>query len=111
MASVIEKIEALHCRLQKAKGIVADNRVKPVLGMPEHYVVESSTGEGHYLVNDTCSCPDAAKPLRINRRPLQAQAGSSSVPGCQRNSHRSKGRLMKVVAGERAWKLKHRRRR
>ena len=60
MASVIQKIEALHCRLQKAKGIVADSRVKPVLGMPDHFVVESTTGEGHYLVNDTCSCPDAA---------------------------------------------------
>ena len=60
MASVIKKIEALHCRLQKAQGIVADSRVKPVLGMTEHYVVESSAGEGHYLVNDTCSCPDAA---------------------------------------------------
>ena len=60
MGNVIKKIEALHCRLQKARGIVADSRVKPVLGMPEHYVVESSTGEGHYLVNGTCSCPDAA---------------------------------------------------
>ena len=65
MASTIQKIEALHCRLQKARGIVADSRVKPVLGMPDHFVVESTTGEGHYLVNDTCSCPDA-----VNRSEL-----------------------------------------
>ncbi len=63
--NVIQKIEALHCCLQKAKGIVADNRVKPVLGMAEHYVVESTSGEGHYLVNDTCTCPDA-----VNRSEL-----------------------------------------
>ena len=65
MVSVIKKIEALHCRLQKARGIVADSRVKPVLGMPDHFVLESTTGEGHYLVNDTCSCPDA-----VNRSEL-----------------------------------------
>ena len=65
MTNVIAKIEALHCRLQKARGIVADSRVKPVLGMPDHFVVESTTGEGHYLVNDTCSCPDA-----VNRSEL-----------------------------------------
>ncbi len=59
MASVIEKIEALHCRLEKAREIVAEGKVKPVLGMDEHFTVESSTGTGHYLVNSTCSCPDA----------------------------------------------------
>lgn len=71
MTNVIAKIEALHCRLQKAKGIVADSRVKPVLGMPEHYVVESSTGEPlpcqRYL-----QLPRRCKPFRANRRPLQA---------------------------------------
>ena len=59
MSNVIEKIEALHCRLEKAREIVAEGKVRPVLGMDEHYTVESSTGEGHYLVNATCSCPDA----------------------------------------------------
>ena len=59
MASVIQKIEALHCRLDKARAIVAEGEVQPVLGMPNHYTVESSTGNGHYLVNFTCSCPDA----------------------------------------------------
>lgn len=60
MANVIQKIEALHCRLERAREIVAQDKVKPVLGIDDHYVVESTTGEGHYLVNDTCSCPDAA---------------------------------------------------
>ena len=59
MTSVIQKIEALHCRLEKAKEIVAESKVKPVLGMDEHYTVESNTGEGHYLINSNCSCPDA----------------------------------------------------
>ena len=59
MANVIEKIEALHCRLERAREIVVEGKVKPVLGMDDHYTVESSTGEGHYLVNSTCSCPDA----------------------------------------------------
>ena len=59
MANVIEKIEALHCRLEKARQIVAEGKVQPVLGMSDYYTVESSTGEGHYLINSNCSCPDA----------------------------------------------------
>ncbi len=59
MANVIEKIGALHCRLERAREIVAQDKVRPVLGMDDHYTVESSTGTGHYLVNSTCSCPDA----------------------------------------------------
>ena len=65
--SVIASIEALHCRLKKAQGIVADSRVKPVLGMPDHFTVESSTGTGHYLVNATCSCPDAANRSELTK--------------------------------------------
>ncbi len=57
--NIVEKIEALHERLQRAKGIVADGRVSPILGMDEHFTVASSTGMGSYLVNGTCSCPDA----------------------------------------------------
>ena len=67
MSNVIEKIEALHCRLEKARQIVADSRVKPVLGMDEHYTVESSDGNGHYLVNSTCSCPDAANRSELTK--------------------------------------------
>ena len=67
MASVIEKIEALHCRLERAREIVAQDKVKLVLGMDEHYTVESSTGEGHYLVNSTCSCPDAQNRTELTK--------------------------------------------
>ena len=67
MASVIQKIEALHCRLEKAREIVAEGKVRPVLGMDEHFTVESSTGEGHYLVNATCSCPDATNRTELTK--------------------------------------------
>ena len=67
MANVIEKIEALHCRLEKARQIVAEGKVRPVLGMTEHYTVESSTGDGHYLVNSTCTCPDATNRAELTK--------------------------------------------
>lgn len=67
MASVIRKIEALHCRLERAREIVAEGKVQPVLGMPDHFTVESSTGNGHYLVNATCSCPDAANRSELTK--------------------------------------------
>ena len=57
--TVIEKIEALSQRLERAREIVADNKVKRVLGVDDHYTVESSTGTGTYLINGNCSCPDA----------------------------------------------------
>ena len=50
---------ALHERLERARIIVQEDKVSPVLGMDEHYIVESSAGDGSYLVNDTCSCWDA----------------------------------------------------
>ena len=67
MANVIEKIEALHCRLERAREIVAEDKVKPVLGMDDHYTVESSAGTGHYLVNSTCSCPDALNRTELTK--------------------------------------------
>ena len=57
--TVIEKIEALSQRLERAREIVADNKVKRVLGVEDHFTIESSTGSGTYLINGTCSCPDA----------------------------------------------------
>ena len=62
--SIVSKIEALHERLERARTIVADGRVSPVLGLDEHFTVASSTGDGSYLVNGTCSCPDANDPRR-----------------------------------------------
>lgn len=57
--TVIEKIEALSQRLERAREIVADKKVKRVLGVDDHYTIESSTGSGTYLINGSCSCPDA----------------------------------------------------
>ena len=67
MTSVIQKIEALHCRLERARVIVAQDKVKPVLGMDDHYTVESSAETGHYLVNSTCSCPDATNRTELTK--------------------------------------------
>ena len=67
MANVIEKIEALHQRLERAREIVAEGRVQPVLGMEEHYVIQSSTGQGYYMVNDTCTCPDARERSELTK--------------------------------------------
>ncbi len=57
--SVIEKIEALSQRLERARQLVAENKVSRVLGVDDHFTVESTTGIGSYLINGNCSCPDA----------------------------------------------------
>jgi hypothetical protein len=48
----------LYARLEKAKAIATAGKVHPIVGMDEHYVVESSKGD-FYLVNGTCTCIDA----------------------------------------------------
>lgn len=62
--TIVDKIEALHERLERARIIVADGKVSPVLGMDEHFTIASSTGDGSYLVNAACTCPDANDPRR-----------------------------------------------
>ena len=59
MPSAIEKIEAMHDRLQKARGIVANQGVHVVLGIDSHFAIDSTAGNGQYLVNGKCSCSDA----------------------------------------------------
>jgi len=59
MVTIVDKIEVLSERLERARTIVAEHKVSPVLGMDEHFMVTSSAGTGSYLVNDTCSCWDA----------------------------------------------------
>ncbi len=59
MVTIVDKIEALNERLERARILVQEDNVSPVLGMDEHYLVESSAGNGSYLVNGTCSCWDA----------------------------------------------------
>ena len=67
MANVIEKIEALHQRLERAREIMAEGRVQQVLGMEEHFVIQSSTGQGYYMVNDSCTCPDAKERSELTK--------------------------------------------
>jgi hypothetical protein len=55
--SPIHQIEALYDRLTRARTLVADNKVHPVYGMADHYIVEGT--EAKYLVNGNCICPDA----------------------------------------------------
>src|ERR671918_163449 len=57
--SPVQQIESLYQRLEKARSIYAAGEVHKVLGIDEHYVVESSKGDGFYLVNGICTCMDA----------------------------------------------------
>jgi hypothetical protein len=68
MPNVIEKIDALSERLERARRLVAENRVHPVIGLTSHYIVESSTGDGYYLVNGECSCPDSKHREQLTSR-------------------------------------------
>jgi predicted nucleic acid-binding Zn finger protein len=52
----IARIKALRERLIKAEQLVKEGKVHPVIGMPDYWVVEG--GNGHYLVNNNCPCPD-----------------------------------------------------
>jgi predicted nucleic acid-binding Zn finger protein len=52
----IARIKALRDRLVKAEELVQEEKVHPVMGMPGYCVVEGSNE--HYLVNQTCHCPD-----------------------------------------------------
>ena len=56
--TLIEKIDGAHQRLERAREIVADCKVHPVLGMTDHYTIEASDNAGFYLINGACSCPD-----------------------------------------------------
>jgi predicted nucleic acid-binding Zn finger protein len=62
--SPIARIEALYDRLTRARTLVADNKVHPVYGMADHYIVEGK--EAKYLVNSACICPDS-----VNRPELK----------------------------------------
>ncbi len=66
MVTTIQQIEGLSKRLEKARQIVTDGKVKPVLGMESHYVVESSNGDGFYFVNGECTCPDAGQRAEVH---------------------------------------------
>jgi hypothetical protein len=56
--SPIAQIRALHDRLLKAESLVTENKIHPVVNMPDHYVVNGTAG--FYIVNGSCCCNDAA---------------------------------------------------
>jgi hypothetical protein len=55
----VKQIESLYARLEKARSIFAAGKVHRILGLDEHYAVESSKGDGFYQVNGICTCMDA----------------------------------------------------
>ena len=57
--TVVDKIEALSERLQRARQLIESEAVSQLLGLEDHFTVQSSAEDGSYLVNGTCSCPDA----------------------------------------------------
>ena len=67
MATVIQKIEALHDRLERARLLLEDNKIHAVFGVAEHYIVESSTSDIYYLVNSNCSCIDARQRQELTK--------------------------------------------
>ena len=66
MGTMVQQIEGMSKRLEKARQLVTDGKIQPVLGMESHYVVESSKGDGFYLVNGECTCPDARRRIDVH---------------------------------------------
>jgi uncharacterized Zn finger protein len=58
MTSLIDRIDAVSQRLERAREIVRAGKVRRVINEPDYFVVEASTNQGAYLVNSSCSCPD-----------------------------------------------------
>jgi len=67
MVSAVKQIEALNSRLEKAREIAESGMVHPILNMDSHYAVEATNGEGFYLVNGSCNCPDASQRIEIHK--------------------------------------------
>jgi hypothetical protein len=63
----IQQIEALAKRLEKARQLVAEKKVHPLINLENHYVVEASSGFGFYLVNGACTCQDAKDRSELHR--------------------------------------------
>ena len=66
MVTMVQQIEGLSKRLEKARQLVTDGKIQPVLGMESHYVVESSKGDRFYLGNGECTCPDARQRVEVH---------------------------------------------
>jgi predicted nucleic acid-binding Zn finger protein len=63
--STIAQIEALYDRLSRGRTLVAHNKVHPIYGMANYYVVEGSNAQ--YLVNGSCNCPDATNRVELTK--------------------------------------------
>jgi predicted nucleic acid-binding Zn finger protein len=63
--SPIAQIEALYDRLNKARTLVANDKVYPIYGIANYYVVEGSNAR--YLVNGSCNCPDATHRVELTK--------------------------------------------
>jgi predicted nucleic acid-binding Zn finger protein len=60
----VKQIEALHERLEKARQIVAEGKVHPIVGISSEWVVQGR--EGYYLVNGACTCVDSLERSEIH---------------------------------------------
>ena len=65
MVSPVAQIESLYKCLEKARQLVAEGKVHPVVGMDGHYVVLGTAG--YYMVNGVCTCPDARERADIHK--------------------------------------------
>ena len=89
MTNIVLQIEALHQRLERARQLIVDGKVSTVLGATDHYVIESSTGDGVWLVNGSCDCPDAQQRAELTKgfckHRLAAILYQESVNGGEQN--------------------------
>ena len=64
--SPVTQIEELNKRLERAREIVGEGHVSPVVGKEGQYVVQACKG-GYYLVNGECTCRDPSTAQRSTR--------------------------------------------
>jgi hypothetical protein len=64
MVSPVQPIESLYQRLEKAKEIVQQGKVHPIVGMDDHFIVQGNAG--YYLINAICTCADAQERTDIH---------------------------------------------
>ena len=55
--SLIERIDGVHQRLERARQLLADGAVRPIKGLADHFTVDSTDGS-QYLINSSCGCGD-----------------------------------------------------
>jgi len=63
--SRIQQIDTLNTRLEKARQIVTEGRIFPILNKAGHYVVQAPQGKGFYLVNSEGCCTDGQQHIDL----------------------------------------------